>query len=183
MKLRALIILHPGFEEMEAVAPIDLLARAGIEVVQASTADTRLVAGRNGITLEATHSLAEVADQNFDAVILPGGPGIMKLRGDARITGCLRLHHANGKLVAAICAAPLLLLDSGLSEGIAYTAHPSTLEELPDSRPDAVVIDGHIITSRGAGTATEFALSLVSQLCGENSAQEIAASICWPNTL
>lgn len=179
MTQRALIILHPGFEEMEAVAPIDLLTRAGVAVVQASTSGTLLVEGRNGISLQANHLLADVAGQDFDAVILPGGPGIKELRNDARIVDCLRRHHAAGRLVAAICAGPLLLLDAGLTKGIAYTAHPSTLEELGEPCNQAVVTDGNIMTSRGAGTATEFALALVQALCGENSAGEIADSICW----
>jgi len=179
MTQHALIILHPGFEEMEAVAPIDLLARAGVEVVQASTENTLLVEGRNGITLEATRLFSDVAEQVFDAVILPGGPGVKQIRGDARIIACLRRHHEAGKLLAAICAAPLLLLDAGLADGIAYTAHPSTAEELPDARGEAVVADGHILTSRGAGTAAEFALALVRGLCGEASAKEVAESICW----
>lgn len=183
MTLRALIILHPGFEEMEAVAPIDLLARAGVEVVQASTTESRLVKGRNGITMEATHRLADVAADDFDAVILPGGPGIMKLRGDARIVECLQRQYQAGKLIGCICAAPLLLLDAGLSQGIAYTAHPSTLGELSAARSDAVVIDGRSITSRGAGTATEFGLALVRTLYGEAAAKEIADSICWSHTL
>lgn len=179
MTQRALIILHPGFEEMEAVAPIDLLARAGVEVVQASTAETLQVEGRNGISLEATRLLSDVAEQDFDAVILPGGPGIQKLRGDARIIACLRRLHKAGKLIAAICAGPLLLLDAGLIEGLTYTAHPSTHEELDEARDHAVVTDGSIITSRGAGTATEFALALVRALCGQDAAREIADSICW----
>lgn len=182
MTHRALIILHPGFEEMEAVAPIDLLARAGVEVVQASTEHKRLVEGRNGITLEATRLLSEVVEQEFDAVILPGGPGIKKLRDDARIIDCLRRHHEAGKLVAAICAAPLLLKDAGLINDIAYTAHPSTEEELGSARVETVVKDGHIFTSRGAGTATEFALAIVQKVCGEAIAKEIAASICWTHS-
>jgi 4-methyl-5(b-hydroxyethyl)-thiazole monophosphate biosynthesis len=182
MKQRALVILHPGFEEMEAIAPIDLLARAGIEVVQASTENTHLVEGRNGITMQATHLLADVAAEDFDAIILPGGPGIQKLRGDARLVDCLQRNHREGKLIACICAAPLLLLDAGLSQNIVYTAHPSTLEELSAARDEAVVIEENIITSRGAGTATEFALALVEELCGQERAKEIADSICWSNS-
>jgi 4-methyl-5(b-hydroxyethyl)-thiazole monophosphate biosynthesis len=183
MSLRALIILHPSFEEMEAVAPIDLLARAEVEVVHASTENTLSVAGRNGITMKATHLLNDVTEQDFDAVILPGGPGIMQLRNEARITQCLRRHHQNNKLIACICAAPLLLLEAGLANQIKYTAHPSTSDELSAARNDSVVVDGNIITSRGAGTATEFALTIVEQLCGLDCAREIAESICWPHAL
>jgi 4-methyl-5(b-hydroxyethyl)-thiazole monophosphate biosynthesis len=180
--MKALILLHPGFEEMEAVAPIDLLARAEIEVVQASTSDSLQVTGRNGITLQATHLLSDVDNETFDAVILPGGPGIMKLRGNARIITCLQKQHQAGKLIACICAAPLLLRDADLLTEINYTAHPSTIDELAAARDAATVLDGHILTSRGAGTATEFALAIVSQLCGDNSAKAIADSICWRTT-
>ena len=179
MTPRALMILHPGFEEIEAVAPIDLLARAGVQVIQASTDTGLLVTGRNGITLQATNLLSDLEDEVFDAVILPGGPGIIQLRGDIRIIKCLRRHHKNERLVAAICAAPLLLLDAGLHQDIAYTAHPSTSDELSTARDESVVIDGHFITSQGAGTATEFALAVVSALCGEDCAHKIATSICW----
>lgn len=179
MTPRALMILHPGFEEIEAVAPIDLLARAGVQVIQASTDTVLFVTGRNGITLQATNLLSDLEDEVFDVVMLPGGPGIRQLRGDIRIIKCLRRHHENERLVAAICAAPLLLLDAGLHQDIAYTAHPSTSDELSAARYESVVIDGHFITSQGAGTATEFALAVVSALCGQDCAHKIATSICW----
>jgi 4-methyl-5(b-hydroxyethyl)-thiazole monophosphate biosynthesis len=183
MQLRALILLHPGFEELEAVAPIDLLARAEIKVTQASTSSSLNVTGRNGITLTATHLLSDVAEENYDVVILPGGPGIMQLRRDAQIIACLQRHHLNNKWVACICAAPLLLLDAGLTKALEYTAHPSTAEELGAASSKAVVIDGHIITSRGAGTATEFALAIVTQVRGLECAQAIARSICWTHSV
>ncbi|WPJ95061.1 DJ-1 family glyoxalase III [Coraliomargarita algicola] len=182
MTQRALIILHPGFEEMEAVAPIDLLSRAGVEVTQASTSDSLLLRGRSGITLQATHRLADAATEDYDVIILPGGPGIMQLRDDSRIVECLQRHHQAGKLIACICAAPLLLLDAGMIQNIAYTAHPSTVNELSAASQEAVVSNNTIITSRGAGTATEFALAIVQHLCGQDRANEIAESICWSHT-
>ena len=181
MSQRALIILHPGFEEMEAVAPIDLLSRAQVELVQASSSDALQVEGRSGIRLEATHTFTEIASEIFDAVIIPGGPGIMELRGDARIVECLQRHHRSGQLIACICAAPLLLLDAGLIKGTTYTAHPSSAKELNDACQDSVVVDGNIISSRGAGAATEFALSIVHSLCGKERRKEIAAAICYPH--
>lgn len=180
MKQRALIILHPGFEEMEAIAPIDLLSRAGVEVVQASVDSEPLVTGRSGITLKATQQLSEVGNE-FDVTILPGGPGIMKLRQHPQICQQLKQQIASGGIVACICAAPLLLKDAGLFNGLAYTAHPSTSEELDQADSKAVVSDGQVITSRGAGTATEFALAIVEKLCGSKSAKEIANAICWPH--
>lgn len=182
MTQRALIILHPGFEEMEAIAPIDLLARAGVEVIQASTEDTLLVEGRNGITIQGTHRLTDVANEDFDAIILPGGPGIKRLRGDPLIVDCLQRNHQSGKLIACICAAPLLLLDAGLLRDIKYTAHPSTSGDLSAASEEAVVDAGQIITSRGAGTATEFALALIRKLCGDEQAKDISAAICWSHS-
>ncbi len=180
---KALIILHPGFEEVEAVTPIDLLARADIEVVQAALGDDLLVAGRNGMTLRATHRLGDVIDDRFDAVILPGGPGILKIRNHSELCSLLQRQQAAGKLIGCICAAPLLLQDAGLISGLRYTAHPSTSGELPAASSVAVVQDGAVITSRGAGTATEFALALVRNLTNDATARSIADSICWPHGL
>lgn len=183
MKKRVLILLHPGFEEMEAAAPIDLLARAGVDVIQAATGPSRRVEGRNGMTWEATHLFADVADEPFDLVILPGGPGIQKLRGRSDIVACLQQQLQANRLLACICAAPLLLLDAGLLPGRAFTAHPSTAAELEAAQTSAVVVDGALITSQGAGTATEFALVLVEKLLDRETAIEVAQSICWSPVL
>ena len=183
MKKRALILLHPGFEEMEAAASIDLLARAGADVIQASTEASRRVEGRNGMTWEATHLFADVVGEPFDVVILPGGPGIKKLRGRTDIIECLQWQQQQGKLLACICAAPLMLLDAGLIGAIRYTAHPSTAGELHEAEEAAVVVDGPIITSQGAGTATEFSLAIVEALYGRDTAIEIAQAICWSPVL
>jgi 4-methyl-5(b-hydroxyethyl)-thiazole monophosphate biosynthesis len=179
MSKRALILLHPGFEEIEAITPIDLLSRAGVEVVQAALDDTLLVAGRSGITLQATHRLADMADEPFDAIILPGGPGIMQIRKHPRICKLLQQQLAAERLIGCICAAPLLLLDAKLHTDLRYTCHPAAEDELTESLAATVVQDGAIITSRGAGTATEFALQLVSQLTDQSTADTIADSICW----
>jgi 4-methyl-5(b-hydroxyethyl)-thiazole monophosphate biosynthesis len=178
MSTRALIILHPGFEEIEAVTPIDLLSRAGVEVVQAALDDSRFVTGRSGISLQATHRLVDVAEDIFDAIILPGGPGIMQIRKHPLICKLLRQQQAANRLIGCICAAPLLLLDASQTASLRYTCHPSVEDQLTEAIDAAVVQDGNIITSRGAGTATEFALQLVSQLTDQVTADTIAESIC-----
>lgn len=180
MNKTALVILHPGFEEIEAVTPIDLLTRAGVKVVQAALADTLSITGKNGIVLQAGHHLDDVVSEPFDAVILPGGPGIMKIRKHPVICKLLEQQKAAGRIVGCICAAPLLLLDAGIIGELRYTCYPSVKDELPDALEEAVVQDGSVITSRGAGTATEFALQLIRALMGEATADEVAASICWP---
>lgn len=179
MSKRALIILHPGFEEIEAVTPMDLLTRAGIHVVQAVLTESLEVTGKNEIVLHASHHLADVASESFDAVILPGGPGIRNIRRDSLICKLLQQQHSANKLIGCICAAPLLLLDAGLIADIRYTCYPSVQDELPEALEDAVVQDSNIITSRGAGTATEFGLCLIRALTDEITANKIAESICW----
>lgn len=176
---RALILIHPGFEEMEAAAPIDLLTRADVEVSLASTTREKIVRGRSGLAFETTLLFEELEPGDlYDAIILPGGPGIKELRQHPELCECLKRHHAAGKILACICAAPLLLLDSGLLPGH-YTAHPSTSAELPQPENQDYVWDGQILTSKGAGTATQFSLALIEALRDAASCKKIADSICW----
>ena len=176
---RALVILHPGFEEVEALMPVDLLIRAEIEVMQAAVGGKRLVKGRNGITVQATHHLEDIANTGFDLIVLPGGPGINQVRKNRLICELLQRQNAAGKWIGCICAAPLLLLDAGLTKALRYTCHPAVETELQAAQAEAVVEDGNIITSRGVGTATEFALKLVARLTDEGRAKAVADSICW----
>jgi 4-methyl-5(b-hydroxyethyl)-thiazole monophosphate biosynthesis len=174
-----LLLLPEGFEELEAVAPIDLLRRAGAEVAVASLGNERTVTGRNGIRVVADTTLAAVANQIFDCLLLPGGPGVKHLRADPRVTERVRRQARYGLWIAAICAAPTVLKDAGLIPGIRFTAHPSVASELPELLSDQrVVRDGRIITSRGAGTAIDFGLEVVSALCGKPAAEAVRASIC-----
>lgn len=183
-KPRALILLHEGFEEIEAVTPIDLLSRAGVEVIQASLGNTLRVTGRSGITISAVHSLQDLSTTDYDLVILPGGPGINKLRRNVLLCNLLKEQARASRMIACICAAPLILLDAGLLSGeTRYTAHPSTAGELPKAASDPVVVDGAIITSTGAGTAIEFSLELVRQVAGNQVAKEIADAISWQHAV
>jgi len=176
---RAVIILHEGFEEMEAVAPIDLLSRAGVELTLARVQAGPFIRGRSGIVLEAPTELDALNEAPlFDAVILPGGPAVKALRKHTDIMQFLRKHHTAGKILAGICAAPLLLLDAGLLPEH-YTAHPSAAPELPQADAAACIWHESILTSQGAGTATEFALALVEALTDEETMRQIAGAICW----
>jgi len=177
--IRALVIIHPGFEEMEAIAPIDLLRRADIDVTLASAREETLVSGRGGIAIQTTHCFEEVKTNDlYDVVIVPGGPGIKSLRNNTEMCDFLRKHHREGKILACICAAPLLLLDAGLLPE-QYTAHHSTLSELPDQKKEDCVWEGNILTSRGAGTATQFSLALIEALRDKATQAKVAESICW----
>ncbi len=177
---RVLAILAEGFEEIETVTPIDLLRRAGVEVVTAALTKDIHVVGRSGIVLHADTSLEKLAERNFDCLFLPGGPGVKLMRADRRIAELVSLLHEQGAWMAAICAAPTVLKDAGLLEGRRHTAHFSVKEELPQAELGMkVVVDGRIITSRGAGTSVDFGLSLVEHLCNPAKARDIASAICF----
>lgn len=173
-----LAIVPEGFEELEVVAPIDLLRRAGCEVVVASLAEDRLVTGRNGICLVADGPLSGVGDRVFDCLLLPGGPGVKLLREDPRVVDLVRRQSSAGKWIAAICAAPLVLHEAGILAGRRFTAHASIAGELPEPpTEERVVCDGKIITSRGAGTAIAFGLRIVAEICGPQVAALVQSSI------
>jgi 4-methyl-5(b-hydroxyethyl)-thiazole monophosphate biosynthesis len=175
----ALVILPAGFEELEAIAPIDLLRRAGVEVTVAALEETIHVTGRNGITLHADTPLSGVGERLFDLLLLPGGPGVKLLRADPRVRASLLAHYHADRWIAAICAAPTVLNDAGLLNGRRYTAHFSVAEELPALiAEERTVTDGRVLTSRGAGTAVDFGLLLVEKLTTPAKASEVAQSIC-----
>jgi len=174
-----LVVLTDGFEEMEAIAPIDLLRRAGAEVTVAALAEGIHVTGRNGVTVHADTSLTAVVARDFDCVVLPGGPGVKNLRADPRVRSVVLRQHAAKRWLGAICAASTVLQDAGLLDGRRYTAHFSVANELTAILAnERTVADGHLLTSRGAGTATDFGLLLVEKLFSAEKAQEISRSIC-----
>ncbi len=174
-----LAILPEGFEEIEAIAPIDLLRRAGCQVTVAALGSTPHVTGRCNITMHADATLGESEGKTYDLIFLPGGPGVLNLRGDMRVRQLVQQQAAADRWLAAICAAPTVLNDAGLLNGRRYTAHFSVAKELPNILKDErVVIDGKIITSRGAGTSIDLGLVLVEKLVSPEKAREIAAAIC-----
>lgn len=178
MKKRVLCLLFTGFEEIETIAPVDLLRRAGVEVVVASLTGEKLVTGRCNVTVQADTALADVAEQDFDLLLIPGGPGIKAVRADGRAAKLAQAYTQAGKPVAAICAAPTVLLDAGLLSGKRFTSHAGVLAELPASQvQERVVEDGNLITSRGAATSVELGLALVRRLCGDAAVAEVAKGI------
>ncbi|HRJ45762.1 MAG TPA: DJ-1/PfpI family protein [Opitutaceae bacterium] len=174
-----LAILTDGFEEIETVAPIDLLRRAGVEVTLAALGPGIHATGRSGLTLHADSLLEPAGGPAYDCLFLPGGPGVKTLRADPRVRQLVLAQHARNGWLAAICAAPTVLHDAGLLRGRNYTAHFSVANELPELRgAERCVVDGNLITSRGAGTAIDFGLLLVAILVSPQKSAEIAASIC-----
>ncbi len=179
-----LIPLAQGCEELEAVTLIDLLRRAGIEVVSASLDEGPIKASR-GTVLLADTTLDKALQRNYDMVVLPGGlPGADYLNNDARIQQLLQSMAKNNKYTAAICAAPKVLATAGLLEGKRATAFPGVLEklQLPATTLEsaAVVKDGNVITSRGPGTAMDFALTLIELLAGKPKRVEVEAALQRP---
>mmetsp|Transcript_17260 Transcript_17260/g.41565 ORF Transcript_17260/g.41565 Transcript_17260/m.41565 type:complete len:182 (-) Transcript_17260:43-588(-) len=175
-----LVILETGFEEIETVTPVDLLRRAGVEVTVASTTAEKAVTGRSGITVTADTDLATLgaAAQQMDSIFIPGGPAVKTLRENSQVLDLLKHYKSSGKLITAICAAPIVLKSAEVLEP-KYTAHFSVKEELPAiDEGSAVVIDGNVITSRGAGTAVDFGLAIVERLVSKEAADGVAQAIC-----
>ncbi len=174
---RVLVPIADGVEEIEAVTIIDVLRRAGVEVVCAGLTEKPVTASRR-VKLIPDTSLERVIDETFDMVVLPGGgDGVENLKGDPRIEAILQRMNGRQKWVTAICAAPTLLAAYGLLKEKRATSHPSrrdqTALEKVHYREQRVVQDGHIITSRGTGTPLEFALKLVEVLCGGEKVGEL----------
>jgi protein deglycase len=175
-----LVPLADGFEEIEALAPVDLLRRAGIAVTTASLSAHGHATGRSEVVIQTDRTLLEAMNGDYDLIFLPGGAGTKFLRADERVHQCVLRQHAAGRWLAAICAAPTVLNDCGLLAGRRYTAHYSVAAELPHILShERIVTDGHITTSRGAGTAIDFGLHLVTLLAGKSKSEEISKAICF----
>jgi 4-methyl-5(b-hydroxyethyl)-thiazole monophosphate biosynthesis len=179
--LHVLVPLAPGCEELEAVTITDLLVRAGIKVTTAGLNDQPVRASR-GICIIPDVCIDAVLNTPFDLIVLPGGlPGADHLRDDDRVQRLLKSQAAQHKLVAAICAAPKALAQAGLLNGITATAYPGTLEALDipgvTVSTAALEIDGNIITSRGPGTAMDFALALIERLLGKAMRNQVESQL------
>lgn len=170
-----LVPIADGSEELEAISIIDLLRRAGVEVTVAGLNGMNIKASR-GVNLVADATLDDVLGQSFDMVVLPGGAaGAEALRSDERIKRLLQQHAESGRYTAAICAAPSVLANAGLLGGRKATSFPGFLDPFADVdyREDPVVTDGKTVTSRGPGTAMDFALRLIEILEGADKAREV----------
>ncbi len=181
---RVLVPLAEGFEELEAVTIVDLLRRAGVEVVTAGLAPGPVRASRGTVIVPDT-TLDEALRQDYDMVVLPGGmPGAKHLNEDPRVKALLRKMADSGRFTGAICAAPMVLAEAGLLSGKRATSYPGFVDRmaLPDVHyvTDPVVRDGKVITSRGPGTAMDFALALIEALLGREKRDEVEAPLMRP---
>mmetsp|Transcript_4537 Transcript_4537/g.8462 ORF Transcript_4537/g.8462 Transcript_4537/m.8462 type:complete len:230 (-) Transcript_4537:525-1214(-) len=174
---RVLVPIGTGSEEMEASIMVDVLRRAGVEVVVASVEDTLQCEMSRKMKFVADCFVKDCEDGEFDMVALPGGmPGAERLRDCASLQTILKKQADAKKAYAAMCASPAVVLSpQGLLNGVAATAHPAFSDKIEgDSVSGRVVIDGNVITSRGPGTAFEFALAMVEYLYDKEKAKEVA---------
>ena len=171
------LFLAEGFEEIEAVATIDVIRRGEIKVTTVSISDDYVVNGAHDIPVKADRLFSETDFSAGDLLVLPGGmPGAANLNKHTGLKDLLIAYAGSGKKIAAICAAPLVLGGLGLLEGKNATAYPGFEATLTGAQflKTGVVIDGDIITGRGPGFAVDFGLAIVSQLSGQEKADEVA---------
>ena len=178
---RVLVPLAEGCEELEAVTIIDLLRRGGIEVIVAGL-KTGMVKASRGTQLMPDTTLDAALLEEYDMVVLPGGmPGAQHLKDDARVIALIQKMAAAGRYTAAICAAPTVLAEAGVLSGKTATGYPGFLEKMNLAdvtlSTEAVVRDGLVVTSRGPGTAMDFALSLVEILAGLETRRQVETGL------
>lgn len=179
MSKKVIVPLAEGFEEIEALTIVDILRRAGIEVVTAALHELH-VKGAHGIVVVADTLLQNVEAGHFDMIALPGGlPGATNLAADQRVQTLLKTFDAHNKAIGAICAAPYALYTAGVLKHH-YTCYPGFHMKIAHEGYDAahqVVQDGNITTSQGPSTAMAFALALVEQLCSKSVAENLAKDL------
>lgn len=180
---KALMVLADGVEEMEAVIVADVLRRAGVDVTLAAIGTAREVTASRGVRLVADTLLDGVRPDEFDALVIPGGAnGVKRLMADHRVLELARRSVAARKLVAAVCAGPLVLQAAGVLAGVRITSHPAVRSQLSGMLvcDERVVEDGLFITSQGPGTSIEFALTVARRLVGAETAQQVATGLVLP---
>lgn len=179
---RAGIFFAEGFEEIEALTVVDLLRRAGIEALCVSIENEKQVTGSHSITVSMDAGIDEVDFDSLDIIVCPGGmPGTKNLEGCAKLTSQIREFYDKGRLIGAICAAPMIFGHLGLLEGRKACIFPGMEEELQGAEVvfDRVAQSDHVITSRGMGTAIAFGLHIVEALTDEKTAQELGRKIVY----
>lgn len=179
---RALVFFAEGFEELEALAPVDILRRVGIETDIVAVAADKTVKSARNIGIVADKTISDINAADYDACILPGGsPGFKNLKKSESVKSIVLDMYNSGKLVAAICAAPTVLASYGILDGRKACCFPGMEDELSGAivSYEKVVRDSNIITSRGAGTAIDFALAITAYLGSEQMASDIAKTIVY----
>ncbi|MGM0548737.1 MAG: DJ-1 family glyoxalase III [Bacillota bacterium] len=180
---KILIPLASGFEEIEAITNIDVLRRAGLEVLTAGIG-SKEIEGDHGIKVKTDTTIEEVKVKDLKAVVLPGGmPGASNLGDSNQLLNIIKKLNEENKLCAAICAAPIVLEAAGILDGKKATSYPSFDKDMSSCnyQNDRVVIDGNLITGRGPGVAMEFAMTIVEYLIDEETKRELQKSMIVKN--
>ncbi len=176
------VFMADGCEEIEALTVVDILRRAGITTDMLSVRGGQMIAGSHGILFSSDLALFEADLSAYDGVVLPGGlTGTKNLKKSQAVTETVRKFMAEGKLVAAICAAPSALGAAGILDGKHATSYPGFEDQMPGCiyETDSVVCDGNLITSRGMGTAIDFALAILAYLQDAGAAKKMAEKIMY----
>ena len=173
------MLLGTGFEETEAIAPLDLLRRAGVSVATVGL-NGKIIYGSHGIGVEADLEIGEMDLTNMEMIVLPGGlGGVASIRACKEAMEAVRFAWENGKYTAAICAGPTVLADLGITNGKNATCYPGCEGQMGSANmvAEAAVIDGKLITGTSAGCAVPFGLALITALKGSEAAEAIAKQI------
>ncbi|KAJ8680216.1 hypothetical protein QAD02_016003 [Eretmocerus hayati] len=182
-KKTAVCLLAEGAEEMEAVITVDILRRAGVDVTIASITDKECITCSRDVKICTDSLLNNVESQKYDAVILPGGVGWKNLAASPKVGQLLKTQESEGRLIAAICAAPNVLKAHGIANGKKVTSYPSVKDDLTGAYTyiddEIVVEDGNLITSKGPATAYAFGLAIAEHLVGKDTAKKVADGLLY----
>jgi len=176
------VFFAPGYEEIEALTVVDLCRRAGIDVNMVSVGEEKSATGSHSITVEMNQVFSEVDFEALDMIVLPGGmPGTRNLEAHEGLMEQVDLFFDTGKYVGAICAAPSIFGHRGIVQGKKACCYPGFEKDMKGAQIcyNSVCVDGNVITSRGMGTAIDFALAIIGELCGQETAEEKAKSIIY----
>lgn len=178
---KVLVLLAEGFEMIEGLAVVDVCIRGKLKCDTASITEIREVKSSHGVIIKADKLFSEVKNDEYDAIVLPGGiPGAYNLRDNEEVINLVKNYYNKRKIVSAICAAPIVLNKAKVLNGKDITSHPSVKDEFKDSNyieDKRVVVCKNIITSRGAGTAFDFGLTIIKELGYEEEAKNIKKAI------
>ena len=181
MDKRVCVLLAPGYEEIEALTPVDYLRRAGAIVDIISTTDDIVVPSAHQVLVQADSFLDDIVSDDYEMVIIPGGlPGVPNLIANEKVMNFLKEMNNKTKWVTSLCAGPAVLDAAGILAGKATTCYPGWEEKMKNFgsfSEDTVVVDGHVITARGAGAAGYFSLALIEQLLGAEAAEKVKEAV------
>ncbi len=176
------VFLATGFEDIEALAPLDIMRRAGLDVATVSITGEDLVASSHGVAVRADRLLSDVDWEAADMLVLPGGlPGSTNLDACTKLTESILRHHAEGKALAAICAAPMVFGHLGILKGRRATCYPGVEAELEGAEYTGGIVekDGNIITGKGPGASFEFGYAIVEHFLGEGASEGLRKGMIY----